>query len=66
MNRRKFFKNGSLFTLGGALFTPSLLNANQLGFEETYKNICRKFCETAKRQTFSGDYHLSFKTIWVS
>jgi alkaline phosphatase len=38
MNRRKFFKNGSLFTLGGALFTPSLLSANQLGFEETYKN----------------------------
>lgn len=38
MNRRKFFKNGSLFTLGGALFTPSLLSANSQSFRETYKN----------------------------
>lgn len=37
MNRRKFFKNGSLFTLGTALVSPISGFANELDFD-TFKN----------------------------
>ena len=37
MNRRKFFKNGSLFTLGTALASPVSGFANELDFD-TFKN----------------------------
>lgn len=38
MNRRKFFKNGSLAALGGALINPFQSTANTLDFSTTFKN----------------------------
>lgn len=38
MNRRKFFKNGSLAALGGALINPFQSTANTLDFNTTFKN----------------------------
>jgi alkaline phosphatase len=38
MNRRKFFKNGSLLTIGAAVMNPFQSTANILDLESTYKN----------------------------
>jgi alkaline phosphatase len=38
MNRRNFFKNGSLFTLGAALINPFESSANELDFDTIKKN----------------------------
>ncbi|MFZ4435259.1 MAG: alkaline phosphatase [Flavobacterium psychrophilum] len=38
MNRRKFFKNGSLAALGGALINPFQSRAETLDFSSTFKN----------------------------
>lgn len=38
MNRRKFFKNGSLAALGGALINPFQSTADTLDFSTTFKN----------------------------
>ncbi|PCH75560.1 MAG: alkaline phosphatase [Flavobacteriaceae bacterium] len=38
MNRRKFFRNGSFFALGTALFSPLGVNAASLDFDQSKKN----------------------------
>lgn len=38
MNRRKFFRNGSLFTLGAVIMNPLQGSANVLDLETVHKN----------------------------
>jgi alkaline phosphatase len=38
MNRRKFFRNGSLFTIGAAVLNPFQASANILDLESNHKN----------------------------
>jgi len=38
MNRRKFFKNGSIVALGSALINPFQSSADTLNFSNTFKN----------------------------
>ncbi|HEU4495697.1 MAG TPA: alkaline phosphatase, partial [Flavobacterium sp.] len=38
MDRRKFFRNGSLFTIGTAVLSPFQGTANILELEDAYKN----------------------------